>query len=173
MEIMQSDEDLQKHLRNGIQALKISCESYDKGFTGEAVRLAQTLRVLLHHSKQSKSLLFQLGKEKMYFYDSSIPLNPNNLAPHIGIVMMHAEFNNGVGKGTYEAPLDNGPPIHSSTKKMQFLSWWNQCVIIDSKKNKFRRRDLILYVANQDGGAHVDPVLNPSYADLSRFNSLG
>jgi len=34
------------------------------------------------------------------------------------------------------------------------------------------RRDLILAVANKDGGAHVDPVLDEKYANLSRGNSL-
>jgi hypothetical protein len=31
----------------------------------------------------------------------------------------------------------------------------------------------VLAVANQDGGAHVDPTLDSTYADLSRNNSLG
>lgn len=173
MVVRQSPDDLQRHLRNAIQALKISSEAYDKGFTGEAVRLAQTLRVLIHHTNESKSLLYQLGKQNMYFYDSSIPFDSNNKMPHMGILMMKMEVKDGVSKGSYEAPLDNGSPGHSRTKKLQYLSWWNDCVIIDSKKNKFRRRDLILYVANKDGGAHVSPELNQAYADLSRFNSLG
>jgi hypothetical protein len=35
------------------------------------------------------------------------------------------------------------------------------------------RRDLILVVANQDGGAHVDASLDETYARISRQNSLG
>jgi hypothetical protein len=31
----------------------------------------------------------------------------------------------------------------------------------------------VLYISNKDGGAHVDPVLQALYADLSRGNSLG
>jgi hypothetical protein len=43
----------------------------------------------------------------------------------------------------------------------------------DDKKNKFTRRDIVTYVANQDGGAHVDPELDESYATLTKMNSLG
>lgn len=35
-----------------------------------------------------------------------------------------------------------------------FNDWWNE-IIFDDKKNKFTRRDIVTYVANQDGGAHA------------------
>lgn len=31
-----------------------------------------------------------------------------------------------------------------------FNDWWNE-IIFDDKKNKFTRRDIVTYVANQDG----------------------
>jgi len=54
-----------------------------------------------------------------------------------------------------------------------FPDWWNKIVIIDSLKTKFSRRDLVLALANKDGGAHVDPALDESYNNLSRKNSVG
>jgi hypothetical protein len=54
-----------------------------------------------------------------------------------------------------------------------FDTWWNSTVFIDSKGSELSRKGLVLAVANQDGGAHVDPSLNQTYADLSRNNSLG
>ncbi len=53
-----------------------------------------------------------------------------------------------------------------------FNDWWNE-IIFDDKKNKFTRRDIVTYVANQDGGVHVDPELDESYATLTKMNSLG
>ena len=53
-----------------------------------------------------------------------------------------------------------------------FNDWWNE-IIFDDKKNKFTRRDIVTYVANQDGGAHVDPELDESYATLTKMDSLG
>ncbi len=41
------------------------------------------------------------------------------------------------------------------------------------RKNKFTRKDIILNVANKDGGAHVDPTLPEMYYELSRKNSIG
>ena len=37
----------------------------------------------------------------------------------------------------------------------------------------YSRSDLVLKVANQDGGGHVDPGLDDAYHDLSRGNSVG
>ena len=33
---------------------------------------------------------------------------------------------------------------------LMFNDWWNE-IIFDDKKNKFTRRDIVTYVANQDG----------------------
>ena len=33
--------------------------------------------------------------------------------------------------------------------------------------------DIVLAISNKDGGAHIDPELEPEYAKLSRENSLG
>jgi len=43
---------------------------------------------------------------------------------------------------------------------------------VDKDGSETSRRDLILAVANTDGGTHVDPVLDDKYANLSRRNSL-
>jgi len=40
-------------------------------------------------------------------------------------------------------------------------------------KNVFTRKDIICFVANQDGGAHVDMKLDGKYAELRKLNSLG
>lgn len=45
-------------------------------------------------------------------------------------------------------------------------------IFVDQKGSETSRKDLILTVANKDGGAHVDPILDEKYADLSRRNSL-
>jgi hypothetical protein len=56
---------------------------------------------------------------------------------------------------------------------LPFQEWWNEIVFVDDQKQKMSRRDLVLALANQDGGAHVDPKLNETYARLSRHNSMG
>lgn len=43
----------------------------------------------------------------------------------------------------------------------------------DTARNFFCRRELVTYVANTDGGAHVDPDLDAEYLHMSRANGLG
>lgn len=70
---------------------------------------------------------------------------------------------------TYYAPLDDC----ITHQWLAFDAWWNQVVFVDDRRETLSRRDLILALANQDGGAHVDPGLSEKYARLSRHNSLG
>ncbi|MEX7479045.1 hypothetical protein AB0861_023210, partial [Acinetobacter baumannii] len=56
---------------------------------------------------------------------------------------------------------------------LEFSQWWDQLVIDDKSGGVFTRKNLILFMANQDGGAHVDPSLDSSYAALKRDNSVG
>lgn len=54
-----------------------------------------------------------------------------------------------------------------------FSAWWNAVVFKDKRGNTFSRREVVLTLANQDGGAHVDPELDEDYAGLSKENTLG
>ncbi len=166
----QSQSDLSEHLADHIDFLQVSADSYDKGFTGESKRLAVSIRVLVHDTKNAKSLLGQLGKKYFLEYnDSSFPIIPGNLSSHFGLVVMTSSLRNG-GAG-YRAFLDHSPM--SGSKTLSFDQWWELPVFFDLNGNQMSRKDIVLSVADQDGGAHVDPVLNQKYADLSRNNSLG
>ena len=73
-------------------------------------------------------------------------------------------------KSKYIPVLERGPiPMLPS----DFETWWEGVVFIDGKGQKMTRKELILAVANQDGGAHVNTTLDAKYADLSRNNSFG
>jgi hypothetical protein len=173
MKVSQSEEDLKKHLKEQFDFLQLSAKSYDLGYTSEAKRIATTLRVLLHDTKSSKSLLTLLGKKGIKFYNGAEDYEAG-LAPKLKLVSVTIQGEgNQINNAFYKAHLDNWPPSGDKNKKTEFLQWWNQIIIIDQKKNKFSRKDLILIVSNQDGGAHVDPKLDAAYADLTKFNSLG
>ena len=55
---------------------------------------------------------------------------------------------------------------------MSFEEWWKKVIFVDDNKSQFTRRDVVLSVVNQDGGAHIDPQLDEAYAHLSRSNAL-
>ena len=168
MKIPQSKKELLGHMENQISFLKSSEQSYDKGFEEEAIRMAVTIRILMHDTPKSKSLLNQLGKKNILFYDTAHDFDPNNLfVVHIGLAMIRVSSRG----GEYHAGLDDIPPERLN-RKIPFNEWWNKIVISDKERSKFTRKDLVLFVANQDGGAHIDPSLDDKYAKLSRFDSL-
>lgn len=71
--------------------------------------------------------------------------------------------------GRYVALLDNVPP-ERLRPPVPFSQWWQKVVL---GRFGFGRRELVLSVANQDGGSHVDEKLEEVYAALTRHNALG
>lgn len=170
MRTQQSDVDLQAHYDEQIKFMEASSSSYDAGFKGESKRLAVVIRTLVHDTTNSKSLLSQLGKKNIGFIDTSKEYNPHNLLAHFGLVAMRMSIGGDKPGATYVPLLDDVP--FGTVKTVPFAKWWNQ-IIFAFKRNIITRKELVLTVANQDGGAHVDPKLDDKYLELSRRNALG
>ena len=172
--VPQSKTELQHHLEQQVGFLCRSSEAFDAGHEDEAKRLAVVMRTLLHDTKNSESLLRQLDLlPDLLFYDTASPINPRNLAATDGLTFMHLSVSPSAGaEAVYEAPLDSPRPDSSSALR-GFSDWWNRPVIKDSRGSQFSRRDLVLNVADRDGGAHVDPTLDEEYVALTRDNSMG
>lgn len=168
--VSQTKEELLGHLREQIRFLIHSSSSFDKGFEGEAKRLATVIRVLFHDTSMSTSLLTLLKKKNISFYDTAIDYDPSNLLPHNGLTMIRISTRSGA---EYVAPLDNLSPSRNKNEKVSFDEWWNKIVFTDKEDNVFTRGDLVLTVANKEGGTHIDLKLDRAYANLSRFDSLG
>ena len=166
----QSYEDLMAHLTEQVHFLRASAASYDQGFKGEAKRLAVAVRVLVHDTAHSRSLLHQIGKKAIPFVDTALPENPRNLLSHQGLTMMR------VGRGDAEfVPRCLAPPTPGFNPPRQkgFEDWWLGVVVVDEAKRQFTRKDLVLALSNKEGGAHVDPKLDVGYAMLARHHSMG
>jgi hypothetical protein len=171
----QTKAELIEHLKDQVNFMVASCISFDRGFEGEAKRLAVAIRILVHDTSSSSALLTQLGKMGMLFYDSASSFDINNILPSNCLTIQRISKKEGRDiVGEYVAPLDNLSPARSKDKKVGFHRWWKGNIILkDTKSSLFSRGDLILTVANKEGGAHIDPQLDKAYANLSRFNSLG
>lgn len=161
-----TQDQLREHLREQIGFLKASAVSFDAGHTGEAKRMAVTLRVLLHQTAVSHSLLGLLGIRQQEFVDSAYDYNPRNLLSHHGLVGMSI-CNTGA---SYVAFLDDSQRIN---QRLVFSKWWDKLIIVDQAGGKLTRKQLVLAMSNQDGGAHVDPSLDEVYHNLKLNNSLG
>lgn len=160
--------DLIEQLREQLSFIAASGQAFDQGSEGEAKRLAVTIRILLHDTGVSTSLLAHLGaKDRISYLDTSEPINPANLAATPGLVAMQMS-NEGM---TYVARLEDGPT--TPPRWVPFQKWWEDPVTKDSHGELFSRKDYVLTMSNKEGGAHVDHSLDARYADLTRNNSLG
>lgn len=136
-----SKQELQDHWDDQIRFIQKSIKEFDRGDEKEAQRLATHLRVLFHETQKSKSIFGQL-KPQIIFYSSGDLYTLSNLFTSWTLLdlMVSPE---GI---KYNAKSNN----QSRCFFLMFNDWWNE-IIFDDKKNKFTRRDIVTYVANQDG----------------------
>jgi len=156
--------ELKEHLKKQLRFLSRSCDSYDKGHKDEAIRIATVIRVLVHDTKNSTSLLKHLQAKSIKLL--STVLEPSPSAFHyVGMGMIRAS---GL-ESSYEPILDNGPPVN---KYLLVNDWWEQVVYI-LNGHRINRREIILTAANKDGGAHVDKKLTEEYETLMKIGIVG
>lgn len=162
-----TNDELEVHLKEQLSFLELSSDAFDNGHDGEAKRLAVTIRVLVHDTNASRSLLGQLGRlQSQKFVDTAFPQVPGTFGTYSGLLSISTAG----ATAKYTPHLDH---TLSTTQKIPFTEWWEkQPVFIDGSKRKISRKDLVLTAANQDGGAHIDPALNETYAELAKKNSL-
>jgi hypothetical protein len=172
--IVQTQNDLFNHFNEQLELLSVLAQSYDSGSEVAAKSMATCVRVLLHNTDRSFSLLKQLGLDGSDIFDTCAEIegSPTTGAIQIGssaglVALALGED----GKGRYIPYLDETPPFHG--KKVPFKDYWGAVVFTDNFGAKFTRKDIVLTVANQDGGAHIDPQIDEKYVQLSRKNSMG
>lgn len=164
--------DLFEVLKQQVDFLVRSSKAFDEGLEHEGVRLAVPLRILLHETGKSRSLLGQMGvRDSILFLDTAFPYSVGNLVAESGLALQEIEATNGRMRGRFIPHLSR-PPIPDRWSGIR--RWWETNVVIkDSLGEHFTRKDLVLFAAHEDGGAHVQPSLTPKYEALTRGNSLG
>ena len=164
---IQSKKEILKHFKEQCNFLESSCKAYDEGNISEGKRLATSLRVLLHDTSNSISLLQHLDMKDINFYDTTIKFPIGAFVP-----AFHPLLLVGVKMGKFIPRLDRMPPT-TKIKRISFEKWWNMPILRNVQGTYLTRKDVVTYVANKDGGAHIDKKLPEKYADISRKNTLG
>lgn len=95
------------------------------------------------------------------------PINPRNLLPTFGLVMVRMD----AGGGRYIPLLGDGPSFETS--RLLPINRWLSRPVGKRGTKQWSRQELITWVANSDGGAHIDSQLDSEHYELSRENGMG
>ena len=158
---MATNEQLQTQLR----LIENACRGFDADLFEAALHIAVAIRVLIHETSNSHSLLGQLTLRNSVKLLSTFPeLKLKNDVPK-GVITETITFGVGIGPFGFQPPLGNTPKKHY----LSVDAWWNE--VIHQFRERFSRADIILAAANQDGGAHIDP--SPHQKTILLRGSLG
>jgi hypothetical protein len=154
-------ENIQAKLKEQMEFLRLSLLAFYAGNFAESARIATAIRVLVHESGMSKPLLKQAkscglelpilehvgereGQEAIFGFAVSVRMGPT-IAPAVDLGSSHHSLST-VG------------------------AWWNRTVFTFRSRVGtqliYRRKHVVLILANKEGGAHVDPNEDPDYERL-------
>jgi len=157
--------DLEDQLDKQLNLLQTSCQLYDQGDKNQANIIAVIIRTLVYDGpkrSRSRALLAQLDLRHK-FLDTAFDV----IEDGVQLVWRCRLAATDTRMPGAWAPLLNSP----ESRMANFFEWWKETIIRDFDGNAFSREDVILNVADTDGGAHVDPTLERTYAKLTRENS--
>jgi hypothetical protein len=160
-----------------------------ENFEEEAIRMATTIRVLVHDTTSSTSLLTHLDiKKSTQFYNTALPegsfagfnLNGVNVqvdwddfirnTPYAALVAKEIISVNGNIRMAFKPFAKNANRDVNEYPTQGFDDWWEGKVYDDKNGKEMTRKQLILAASNKDGGAHVDTVLPPNYVAIKNSN---
>ena len=148
----------QRHL------LRAAIKAMSEGDLAQALHVATTIRVLVHETGASKPLLKHLGPNylELPILDKGVP-PASDVPPGKKAVVfwcpVSAQISAPAGTVGLITEMD-GLGYFPST----LGAWWdtNPCMVLPGLGPVFRR-ELILGLANKEGGAHVDPDIPQRY----------
>src|SRR5687768_7122018 len=121
MKVTRPRSDLEKQLEEQVDFLLVSAARYDAGAPIEAKRIALAIRILVHETAQSKSLLGQLGWFSMAFCDTAL-LDVTGVPSHHHAALVGATT---VLERTMAIPLLS---TARDVRWVSFSEWWNRPV---------------------------------------------
>lgn len=161
--IQRLPDDVKQQLIECFEALISDALSYDSGNFKSIKRSSGVLRMLFYDTTNSHSIINQIDnkskipmvsfsnyKEKDYLYYGQIFCArfwelPPAINQHYDTFLFY--------------------PDKANCFNVSFTDWWNG-VVFRLDDTKFTRGNLILSIANKDGGVHFDPTIDEGYIHL-------
>lgn len=152
------NDELKLQLSRQLQFLTNSLRLYDEGHKEESLRIAVAIRVLLHDTNMSTSVLQHAGvKASTHLLSTAGGIDP--AATKGADYVMHFPTTFGAAGVHPTSPTE----LAIERKKMVLApQWWEEPVLFHKQKT-FTRRQIVLVAANKDGGAHTEDV---AHADV-------
>ena len=146
--------DFKADLLEQMDFLQASAERFDSGHEHEAKRMATVVRVLLYEKGQTPLLREMNLREEVDWLSLGSAFEAGNLAVTNSLVSMRMSFPAGASFESH-ATIPGQPLPWAHWR--EFDSWWSGDPVIHNPQSglSFSRRNLILMLANRDGGAHV------------------
>lgn len=178
----------EEFIENFIEQMKLlskSCKEYNNGDESEIKRISVSLRNLLKDKNRDISALSHLNKKKsLRYWDSStknegmsnfiIDSMVNStvwvLDIYMGLVIKRITGIDGVYKYHFKPLLYQ--PNWQRNDTLDFNGWYEQIIYHDPAGSSLTREDLILSIAEQDGGNHFDLKVNNKYYQFKQKDSL-
>ena len=143
----------------------------EKGDLAEAVRVAIAIRILVHERGNSKPLLKYLHKNYLELpILDRVPKKQEALPPGVqSVVVMEVPVGFQIkSEGTF---LSADLPAEAYTP-YPLGHWWHRAALILPGLGGFSRKEVVLGLADKEGGAHVDPNISQRYEELMKNKSL-
>lgn len=140
------------HLARQLRFIERSCAVYDEGYTDEAIQIAVRIRVILHPGgKRSRSLLQHLNSGRIPLLTTSEGAPDREDLIHYDGLSSFRVSSDGKSVSSFYGPGEDDA-LHAEYTKAD--RWWQQIVLF-AEGTGYSRRDIVLGVAEQEGGAHV------------------
>ena len=146
-----------------------SAQLYDEGYTDEAIRMAASIRALIHSTSDTPSLLRLLGAEKVTLASTCAQTRyGSQLVRFMGLGTL-VSGSEGASR-SYKPFLSRSPA--GALKHLPVQEWWEQTVYV-IESIPLTRKNIVLMAANKNGGTQVDPKVDPRYTNVSRPGNVG
>ena len=143
------------------------CYQFDGGVVAYAFEISTKLRLLLHQTNKSHSLLNQMFKDNKLnfpnecpFFSTCAPYTTSEIknSPGVRCSIISRIFglkpdSDEIIVAHTQAPLNN----HKGYMWISFEEWWDKHTVLAFNGSSFSRKRIVNIVCNKLGGAHIDP----------------
>ncbi|WP_299516481.1 hypothetical protein [uncultured Rummeliibacillus sp.] len=163
--IKRNDIELFDSFKEQLDFINNAAILYDSGNI-DAIKMASpSLRSLFYQQKFGPILIDIIkGIDKNRFLSTSTERINSSTILYQGPVSEDFFYYKGELKASY---FPNCYAFEFNDRFLPFDEWWNETILVHGEA-KFTRSNLIKFIANQDGGAHVDEKINELYYSLTK-----